>query len=111
MSAASVVACRDERMEHFGNHARLDERQIALHVDQDLARQVGCDLCDAICAGPVPGPGHPDDAPKTLDCSHDPFVIRDDDNGVDPARVGSAAIDVLDHRTSGDISERLARKS
>ena len=39
--------------EHFGDHARLDERQIALHVDQDLARQVVRNLRDAIGAGPV----------------------------------------------------------
>jgi hypothetical protein len=33
------------------------------------------------------------------------------DHCIDPARVRSATIDVLDHRTSGDFSERLAGKS
>jgi len=98
-------------MEHFGDHARLDERQIALYVDQDLARQVVCNLRDAIGARPVCSLGHPDDAAKALDCGGNPFIVRRNDHGVDPACVGRAAIDVLDHRTARDLSERLARKS
>ena len=77
----------------------------------DLAREVVRNLGDAIGARPVCRLGHPHDAAKVLDCGGNPLVVRRNDHGIDPACVGRAAIDVLDHRTAGDLSERLARKS
>jgi hypothetical protein len=53
----------------------------------------------------------PDDAAKTLDSGCNPFVVCCHNNRVDPARVSGAAINVLNHRTSRDFGERLARKS
>ena len=49
-------AVRGERRDHFGDHLRLDERQIGLHVDDDLAAQVAGRFSDAIRAGAVPRP-------------------------------------------------------
>jgi len=101
----------DERIEHFGDHARFDQGQIALHVDDDLARQVVGDLGHAIGAGAMPRLRVPDHAAEPFDGCRDPVIVGGDDNRIDAARVGGATIDVLDHGTAGDIGERLPRES
>ena len=39
-----------QRLEHLRDHAWLDERQVALHVDEDVARQISGDLRNPVRA-------------------------------------------------------------
>ncbi|MND04468.1 hypothetical protein D3C83_247430 [compost metagenome] len=55
--------------------------------------------------------GQPDHAAEAAHRLDDPRVVGGDDDRVDPAHAGGAAVDVLDHRTSADVREWLAGKS
>jgi hypothetical protein len=69
-----------------------------------MARGLG----DAIGAGAVSGLRQTDDAAERLDRARNTLIVSGHDDGVDAASVGGTAIDVLDHRTSDDISENLS---
>jgi hypothetical protein len=55
--------------------------------------------------------GHPHRAAESLDGARDPLVVGRDNDRVDAAGRCGPAIDVLDHRTSGDVGERLGWKA
>ena len=87
------------------------QRLVALHVDDDVARQVGGDFGDAIGAGAVRRRASSARCRRTLArAAAIALVIGGHDHRVDAARGRGAAIDVLDHRPAGDIGERFARK-
>ena len=49
--------------------------------------------------------------PKASYRRRNPLVVSGDDDRIDAARRGGAAIDMLDHGTAGDISERFSRQT
>ena len=79
---------------------RLDERLVALHVDDDLARQVRGDFGDAIGAGAMSGLV----IRRRRRRSHGAAMRASSvaTTTASTARLRRAAIDVLDHRTAGD---------
>ncbi len=100
-----------ERTDAGGDEMRLERRQVALQVDDDVGAAVGIDASDgfkdAIRARRVIGPGHHRLAAGSLYGGHDlGGVCRDHD----ASRVGGdrAAPHVDDHRRTGDIDHRLA---
>ena len=96
---------------HLLDHLRLDERLVALDVDDDLAGESRGHFRDAIGAGAMRPRASSARCRRSFDRRRDPLVVGGDDDRIDAARRGGAAIDVLDHRTAGDVSERLARKT
>jgi hypothetical protein len=81
-----------------------------LHVHDDFARQGGCDLGEPIGAALMVGRRHARGAAKRSDRLQDAVVIGCDEDGRDGGRRGRTAIDMLDHRTSADVGEGLARQ-
>jgi hypothetical protein len=101
----------DERLQRLGDHLRLDQWKVALDVDDDVARQLGRDFGDTVRAGLVVASCHPYDAAKSLHRGCDAIIVGRDDHGVDAARSCRATIDVLDHRLSGNVGQRLSREA
>jgi hypothetical protein len=61
-----------------------------------------------IGAGAMARSRHPHHAAKPFDCAGDALVISRNNDGVDAAGVRCAPVDVLDHRPSRNVSQRLA---
>ena len=100
-----------ERTDAGRNEMRLERRQIALQIDDDVSAAVGVDASDgfkdAIRARSVVGPGHHRLAARSLYGGYDfGCICRDHDT----SRVGGdcATPHVDDHRRTGDIDHRLA---
>ena len=102
-----VVAKRRDRLV---DHPRLEQRLVALHVDDELAVERGGDLREPVGAAPVVRRVIIARAAERLHRRDDPLVVGRDDHGVDGARLGGAAVHVLDHRATADVGERLAGK-
>ena len=98
-----------ERCDGLGDHVRLDEREVALDVDDDVAVEAFGDFGNAVRSATVSGPRHPDDAAESLHSRRDPAVIGRDDDAVDARCRCGAPVHVLDHRASADVGENLGR--
>ena len=86
MRRRSVVICTDrvvERRDRLIDHSRVDQRLVALHVDDQLAVERDGDFGQPIGAAAMGGAGHPDFAAERLDRSSDPHVVGRDDDRVD----------------------------
>jgi hypothetical protein len=105
------LAVLGERRDHFSDHLRLDERQIGLHVDDDLAAQIARSFRDAIRAGAVSRLCEPDDTAERFHRTRNALVVGRHDNGVNAASVRGAAVDVLDHRPPSDIGKDFSGKT
>jgi hypothetical protein len=51
------------------------------------------------------------DAAEFLDRGCDSLIIGCHDHGIDATRFGRASVDVLDHRTTGNVGKRLPGES
>jgi hypothetical protein len=87
---------------------RIDQRFIALDVDEDLAFLVRGDFGDAFGAGAVVGAGHAGFAAEGVDGVDDALVVGGDDDVMDGLSLFGALVDALDHRLAGQRNERLA---
>ena len=103
-------AIGEQRRDQQVEGRRIDQRLVALDVDDDVAGQIGDELGQAIGAGAVVGAGQAGDAAEAFDGVDDPLVVGGDDHRVD-VRPGGAPIDVLDHRAAGDVSEGFSGES
>jgi hypothetical protein len=97
-----------ERRHRLIDHARLDQRLVALNVDDEIAVERGRDFGEPIGAARVRRRRQPDGAAKPLDRPHDALVVGCDDHRGQRARRRRAAIHVLDHRPSVDVGERFS---
>ena len=100
-----------ERRDRFGDRARVDQRLVALHVDDDVAVERRGDLGQAIGAGRVIGARQPDVAAELGHAGGDAQIVGRDDDARHDGRRRGAPIHVLDHRTAVDVGERLAGES
>ena len=87
---------------------RLDQRLVALDVDDGAAGQVADRLGDPIGAAHVVGARHQRGAAERSHSVRDALVIGRDDHGVHARGRGGAAIHVLDHRLAGDVGENFS---
>jgi hypothetical protein len=84
-------------------------RRRSVAIGRSGSRSSGSTTCgDAIRAGAVNRPRHPDRAAELLDGHRDARVVGGDDDRVDRRRRGGPVVDVLDHRPSGQVGERFA---
>ena len=102
---------RQQRRNGVLDHRRVEQWQVALHVHEYIARQIRRDFGQAIGSGAVIGARHTYGAAEGCDGIRDALVIGGDDHLANPARASRATVDVLDHRTTGDVGERLGWKS
>ena len=90
------------------DHGRVDQRLIALHVDDEVAVRPLCgDLGEAICPRCVVGTRHDGVAAVLFDGRTDAFVIRRHDDLVDALRLYCPLINADDHRLPRDIAQGL----
>jgi hypothetical protein len=54
---------------------------------------------------------HHRDAAEASYRRRNPLVVGGDDDRIDAARRGGASIDMLDHGSAGDVSERFPRQT
>ncbi len=87
------------------------ERQVALHVHENLAVERRGDFSEPVGAGEMIGARHDRDAAERVHRVRNALVVGGHDHGVDRARIGRTSIDVFDHRTSVDLGKRLAGKT
>ena len=89
--------------------AGIEQRLVALHVDDDAARQGGGDLRQTIGARGMRGIGH---AARLAAEASTASAMRSSSvatiTRVDARAAEARAIDVLDHRTAGDVDERFS---
>ena len=89
---------------------RVDRRQVALHVDDDLGPAVGIDrphrLVDAVGAGGMIGAGHHRLAASGLHGGRDLGRIGGDHHPADPGLLGPPQ-HVDDHRQAADVGSGL----
>ena len=83
----------------------IQQRLVALDVDDDAAGQRSGHLGQPIGPAFVVGPRHPGRAAESLDRSSNALVVGGDDHGVDQPGLGCPPVDVFDHRSSGDVGE------
>ena len=84
----------------------VEQRLVALDVDDHAAGQRGHHFGDAIGAAGVVAPRHDHGAAEALDSARDPFVVGRDNRAVHQRRRRRAAIHVLDHRMAVEMSAR-----
>ena len=87
---------------------RLDERFVALEVDDDVGVEAAGDLGDAVGAAGVVAARHLDAAAEAVDGGDDARVVGGDDDGIDAAGLAGAFVDVLDEVLAGLAEQRLA---
>ena len=105
------VRIGDKRSHRLVNCVGIEQRLIALDVDDQAAVEPRRDLGESIGAGTV---RHARQAHGPAKPPHDfsnPLVVGGDDHEVHSAARGGPAIHVLDHRSSGKVRERFARKT
>jgi hypothetical protein len=112
MRRNSVVICSPSSFANGATSspiaAGVDERLVALHVDDDVAVERRGDFGESIGAGFVRGLGQPDLAAEIVDARRDAQIVgRDDDFGHGAGRF-RAPIHVLDHRTAVEIGENFS---
>ena len=97
-----------ERRQRFGDHRRVDQRLVALDVDDDVAVERRGHFGEAVGAAAVVGAGHHRHAAVGLDrVAHARVVGRDDDLG-DPRRPPRLFDDADDHRQAAEVDQGLA---
>ena len=101
----------EQRRDRLGNRIRIDERLVALHVDDDVAVERGGDFGEPIGRAVMIGARHADLAAELLHRAGDAEIVGRDDHLRDRRRRRRAPVDVLDHRAAVDQRERLAGKS
>ncbi len=100
-----------KRFDGFVDGGRLDERLVALQIDDQVAVQRFGNFGDSIGAGCVRRFRQTHIAAKFCHRVGDALVIGGHQHGVDIARRSGAPVDVLDHRSPRDVGERLSRKT
>jgi hypothetical protein len=100
-----------ERLDDLTNHLRVDQRLVALHVHDDAALQIDRDFGDPIESTLMHRARHPRDSTKPLDGLRNPRIIGGNDRGINARRRCRTPIDVLDHRSAGDLCEWFAWES
>ena len=100
-----------KRRQRGADRRRLDGRDVALEVDDDLLGRAEPfqRLVDAGAAVEVIGAGHHRLAAGQLDRRSDGEIVGGDDDAAD-RRLDGAAPDMDDHRGAVDVGERLARQ-
>ena len=104
---------RRERRDRLVDGARVEQRLVALHVDDDVAVERRGDLGEPIGAGLDGRPASAARRRRTratrvaIRRSSVATMTRDDR----PATRRHAPVDVLDHRTAVDVGERLCREA
>ncbi len=103
-----------QRQERSADGVRLDRRQITLHVDDELRFAARIDrlqrLEDAVGAGAVVRARHRRLVAGLAHGLGDVRSVGRHHHAAEPARGGSFGY-VHDHRTAGDVGERLARQA
>ena len=100
-----------EWLDRFVDGAGLDERFVALEIDDEVAVEGRSHFGDSVGARCV---RRARKAHVAAEFSHrvgDAFIVGRDNHGVDVPGRSRAAVHVLNHRPARDISERLARKT
>jgi hypothetical protein len=100
-----------ERRNQLRDGLRLDERFVALDVDDDLAVEIRRDFGNPIESGAVLHARHADDPAEALHRLLDPGIIGGHDHRIHALRGRRAGVHVLDHRAAGDVGERFAWKA
>ena len=100
-----------ERRDRFVDHRGLDERLVSLHVDDHVAVERPRDFGQSVGPALVRRGRHPRVAAEGAHRVRDALVVGRDDDAVDRTRRRGAAVDVLDHRASGDVRQSFARQS
>ena len=101
-----------ERRHRLRDHLGGEQRFVALHVDDEVARERRGDLGQAVAAARWSARVMHGGAAERLD-----RVARSRSSSVATTTASTrrrgrrAAIHVLDHRTAGDVGERLARET
>ncbi len=97
-------------LQNRAQHVRIDDRQVALQVDDDVVASLGIVALDglmhAVGAGGEPGVGHHRPPAGALDRLGDRRIGAGDDDRPE-AGLHGAAPDVHDHRLAGDLGQRL----
>jgi len=86
----------------------VDERFIALDVDEDVACLMRRDFGDAFGAGAVVAAGHAGFAAESANGVDDALVVGGDDDVMDGLGLLGSLVNALDHRLAGQRNERLA---
>jgi hypothetical protein len=86
---------------------RFEKGFIALHVDDDVARERSGHFGEAVSSGRVVGARHDRGPAETVHDLRDALVIGRDQHGIDEPGLCGTSIDVLDHRQSGNQRERF----
>jgi hypothetical protein len=100
-----------ERRDDLGDHLRLDEWQISLHVHDDVAAQIAGDLRNTIGTGAMFRSRQSDTTAERFHSAGNTFVIGRDDNRIDAARLCGTPIHVLNHRPASNLGEDFSRKT
>jgi hypothetical protein len=98
---------RDERLDGL----RLDERLVALDVQDNLAGQPGGHLRNAIGPGAMGGLGHHRNSAEFLHSRRYSVVVSGDHDRPHSSRGRRAPINMFDHRFAADVRERFAGKT
>jgi hypothetical protein len=84
------------------NSLRSNSGLVTLDIHDDVARQLGRHLSNAICTGRVGRRGEHGLATARCHGGHDALVVGSHDDGIDQAGLAGTLIDVLDHGFPGD---------
>jgi hypothetical protein len=107
--AHAYAGLLEERLEHVGNHLRVDERQIALDVDDDVARKRARHLGYPIGSSDDGYRGHTRPPSRSTASAMRASSVA---TTTGPARRGGRApVDVRDHGPAVDVGEWLFRES
>ncbi len=100
-----------KRAERLLDHRRVDQRLIALHVDNEIAIEGARDFGEAIGAGLVRWTRHADPATKRPHGGSHTLIVCGDHDVAQRAARGCAAIHVLDERLARKVGEKLSGES
>jgi hypothetical protein len=86
----------------------IDERFVALDVDEDVAFLVRGDFGDSFGAGAVVGAGHAGFPTEGANGVDDALIVGGNDDVMDGLGLLGALVDALDHRLASQRNKRLA---
>ncbi len=98
-------------LDRFVDHPRIDERLVALHVDDNISFHVYCRLRQTVRPAGAVRRSHYRVSAESVDGFADSVVIGRDPHIVDHAGFGCLLEDTLDHHLSQNRYQRLARQS
>ena len=93
------------------DRGRIDQRLVALDVDDHLGVFGGGHFGHAVGAGEVVGARHPHARAETPCGFVDPLVVGGNDRACQVARLGGPFVDVLEHGFGGDGGQDFAGKT